>query len=1053
MKPPSFFARVASTCIALGASATLSHGQLVNGLLNYWDFEGDFEDNAGEFPGSASTTDDDGTNAGGNVALSGGGPLGIYGDFARDYVEVSDSADLIAANENLSISAWFRVDGFDQSWQALIGHGEGSDYRIARRGDGQGMGYAGGVGDIPGSDMVPVNDGLWHHVVAITEHNVSTRLWVDGNLVATGGVPALTDNGAGRLMIGGNPQGNAGDAPPTQYRPWNGGIDDVAMWDRVLTDAEIGDLYNGGLAGDSLAILLDPNDDDDDGLPNAWEVANGLDPDDPTGDNGAEGDPDNDGVNNVDEFDDGTDPQDDDTDNDFSTDGEERDNGTDPLDPDSDDDSLLDGHETNNGPNSYVSPTDTGTDPNELDTDNDGVGDGLEIALGTDPTDGADTPPATALPITDDFEDGLLNTVDWTTNTDFAGSAVAETGGSLRLTSRGYLVTAGQFDPEVEGPICVSGEWTFGSADDFIQILTRSDGQIDPANCCGETLSGVEFFAFAQDGNVTIRARNADHTISNVVQSGSITFANGGTYVFAAVDFGNGNLSFAIEDKANAANAILVTATLDADFSATDHIVFHNREGGRTSTLDNVNIKVLPDADGDGMDDDWEEANGLNVGIDDSGGDPDMDGSTNLQEFNRGTDPQDEDSDDDGALDGSETNTGTFASTGDRGTDPLDPDTDGDGALDGVEDNTGFIGGPDSIGTDPHNPDSDGDGLGDGAEIEVGRDPNNPNDGPPPLGVGLLAYWNFDGTLEDQAHGTVPSDSTIADHGAFTGPETDVGFAAEGLFGSSALEQNGEAGWVTVPRSTDTLRGTDNTVSISAWFKATAFDTSWQALISHGEGSQYRIARHGGEATQAMAYAGGSGDITGGSNYNDGAWHHIVAISEGGVSTRMWIDGVLIATGDAPTINDQGNSNPVDADLFIGNNPQALGREWEGCIDDVAIWRRVLTEDEVSEVYNGGLGGDSLGALLGVGGGGSGFEITNIVYDPTGGAGGLGEFTLTWTSREGENYGVYYSSDLQNWGSDVNDSYPADPGETTSFTFNHPAPGAKRLNFRVIQNE
>jgi len=57
------------------------------------------------------------------------------------------------------------------------------------------------------------------------------------------------------------------------------------------------------------------------------------------------------------------------------------------------------------------------------------------------------------------------------------------------------------------------------------------------------------------------------------------------------------------------------------------------------------------DTDGDGMDDNWELANGLMVGPNDASGDPDNDGLSNLKEYQFGTDPQNSDTDGDGLND------------------------------------------------------------------------------------------------------------------------------------------------------------------------------------------------------------------------------------------------------------------------------------------------------------------------------------------------------------------------------------------------------------------
>ncbi len=85
----------------------------------------------------------------------------------------------------------------------------------------------------------------------------------------------------------------------------------------------------------------------------------------------------------------------------------------------------------------------------------------------------------------------------------------------------------------------------------------------------------------------------------------------------------------------------------------------------------------MTDGDGDGMDDGWERAVGLNPGVRDASGDPDGDGLTNLEEYRLGTDPFAEDSDGDGLSDWDEAHR--------YGTNPAMADTDGGGRSDGFE--------------------------------------------------------------------------------------------------------------------------------------------------------------------------------------------------------------------------------------------------------------------------------------------------------------------------------------------------------------------------------
>jgi hypothetical protein len=197
----------------------------------------------------------------------------------------------------------------------------------------------------------------------------------------------------------------------------------------------------------------------------------------------------------------------------------------------------------------------------------------------------------------DDFNDNSIDTSKWQVVIPSGSNitqtpSVTEQNGRIELFSRGYLVTAQQFDPaDYSQGIEITGEWTFANGDDFVQILTRSDAL--PVGGYGETNKGVEFFLYRNDGNsFTIRGRGA--SVMNLVATRNLSISDDDTFRFRIFDDGT-NLAFDMVEVGDPSSWASATATSTTAMSL-DYIVFHNRENGsRTSYLDNVRIEALPE--------------------------------------------------------------------------------------------------------------------------------------------------------------------------------------------------------------------------------------------------------------------------------------------------------------------------------------------------------------------------------------------------------------------------------------------------------------------------
>jgi len=91
--------------------------------------------------------------------------------------------------------------------------------------------------------------------------------------------------------------------------------------------------------------------------------------------------------------------------------------------------------------------------------------------------------------------------------------------------------------------------------------------------------------------------------------------------------------------------------------------------------------------------------------------------------------------------------------------------------------------------------------------------------------------------------------------------------------------------------------------------------------------------------------------------YNDGLWHHVVAVADRDIELKLYIDGEEDTTANQ---NDNGPTDDTDndntRDLRIGSYGYGyvFGEDyyWNGQIDEVMFFDKALSEEEIKQLYD-----------------------------------------------------------------------------------------------------
>ena len=199
---------------------------------------------------------------------------------------------------------------------------------------------------------------------------------------------------------------------------------------------------------------------------------------------------------------------------------------------------------------------------------------------------------------------------------------------------------------------------------------------------------------------------------------------------------------------------------------------------------------------------------------------------------------------------------------------------------------------------------------------------------------GLIGYWPMneaswaDGSwVKDISgndnHGVVRGDldtdiSLLERAGRFYGTGDRINLGIPAAFTNMAVGDFSIEMWI---KTTDTGR--------SRLFSSSDGDTGYSFEISDSHGGALRTFLNGEDHVDDVSVV-------------DGKWHHVVTVRDTGNKVRMYIDGVISYSGST-SVAGFGSSHRT----IIGSDPEGWKDHFDGSMDEVRVYDRALTEEEI----------------------------------------------------------------------------------------------------------
>lgn len=251
MKAASLSRSLCGSGLLLLASVAQSHGS----LAALWQFDS----NTGATQADSSANGNTASVVNGTAwTVDGTRGSGVMDfDGSNDYLEAADSGSL-SITSNLTIALWVNVTsagGFGQ-WRGLVtkdtsGTGTAAPYQFWFNQANLFPNYVAGNGttqDVAGSTVVVPTTGVWEHW-AVTLSGSTVTMFRDGipiSMTDTSVSGTTYADGGGTLRIG--------DREGAQDMSFFGRMDDVAIFDEALSQAQINEIMGGDFSAFGVSV-------------------------------------------------------------------------------------------------------------------------------------------------------------------------------------------------------------------------------------------------------------------------------------------------------------------------------------------------------------------------------------------------------------------------------------------------------------------------------------------------------------------------------------------------------------------------------------------------------------------------------------------------------------------------------------------------------------------------------------------------------------------------------------------------------------------------------